>query len=40
MVAPYHKKNVKIDSLDLALAIDPLRPRGIMYTMISKYYII
>ena len=34
MVAPYHTKMFKCNSLGLALAIDPTSPRGILYTML------
>ena len=37
--SPISHKNEILNSLGLALAKDPL-PRGILYTMISIYYII
>ena len=37
--SPISHKNVKCNSLGLVLAISPL-PGGILYTIISKYYII
>ena len=38
--SPISHKNVKCNSLGLAQAIIPSPPGGILYTMISKYYII
>ena len=38
--SPISHKNVKCNSLGLALAIDHPPPGGILYTMISRYYII
>ena len=38
--SPISHKNVKCNSLGLALAIDPPPPGGILYTMISRYNII
>ena len=38
--SPISHKTVKCNYLGLVLAIDPTSPRGILYTMISKYYII
>ena len=38
--SPISHKNVKCNSLGLALAIDPLPQGGILCTMISRYYII
>ena len=38
--SPISHKNVKCNSLGLALAIDPPYPGRILYTMISRYYII
>ena len=35
--SPISRKNVKCNFLGLALAIDPLRPGGILNTMISRY---
>ena len=37
---PISHKNVKCNSLGLALAIDPASPRANLCTIISKYYII
>ena len=34
------RKNVKCNSIGLALAIDPLHLGGILYDMISRYYIL
>ena len=38
--SPMSDKNVKCNSLGLALAIDPILPGGILYTIISRYCII
>ena len=37
--SPVSHKNVKYNSLGLALVIDPSPSRGFFYTIISKYYI-
>ena len=38
--SPISYRNAKYNSLGLALAIDPLPPGGILYTIISRYNII
>ena len=40
MVAPYRKKNVKCNSLGLALAIDPISPKGnfVLYASQIQHY--
>ena len=38
--SPISHRNVKCNSLGLALALDPLPPGGILYTIISQYNII
>ena len=38
--SPISRKNVKCNSLGIALAIDPLPPGGNLNTMISRYNII